>query len=102
MPSSLRPSFLSYDDLRRRAGDFLRTHHPAGEIPVPIEEIVEFHLGMDIIPVSGLHDAFEADGDIAGDLKSITVDVFVFRRRPTRYRFTLAHEVAHAVLHRRI
>ncbi|MBI4574574.1 MAG: ImmA/IrrE family metallo-endopeptidase [candidate division NC10 bacterium] len=102
MPERFRPPFLSYDDLRRRAGDFLRTHHPAATIPVPIEEIIEFRYRIDIIPVPGLQEAFEVDGFISSDMKSITVDAFVYEHRPGRYRFTLAHELAHAVLHRRI
>ena len=102
MPDRLHPSFLSYEDLRRRARDFLHTYHPPGTIPVPIEEIVEFSYEIDIIPVPGLHEAFEVDGFISSNLKAITVDSFVFERRPGRYRFTLAHELAHAVLHRRI
>jgi len=102
MADRLRPPVLSYEDLRRRAGDFLRTHHPAGTIPVPIEEIVEFRYRIDIIPVPGLQEAFEIDGFISSDLKSIMVDAFVYERRPGRYRFTLAHELAHVVLHRRI
>lgn len=102
MPQRLQPPILSYEALRRRAGDFLRTHHPQGTIPVPIEEIVEFRYRIDIIPVPGLREAFEVDGFISSDLKSITVDAFVYERRPGRYRFTLAHELAHAVLHRKI
>lgn len=102
MADRLTPPILSYRDLRRRAGDFLRTHHPAGTIPVPIEEIVEFRYRMDIIPVPGLQDAFEVDGFISSDLKAITVDASMQKHRPGRYRFTLAHELAHAVLHRRI
>jgi hypothetical protein len=102
MSQRLHPSYLSYKDLRRRADDFLRTHHPDGTIPVPIEEIVEFRYRMDIIPVPGLQEAFEVDGFISSDLKAITVDAFVYEHRPARYRFTLAHELAHAVLHRRI
>ena len=102
MADRLTPPILSYSDLRRRAGDFLRTHHPAGTIPVPIEEIVEFRYRMDIIPVPGLQDAFEVDGFISSDLKTITVDASMQKHRPGRYRFTLAHELAHAVLHRRI
>ena len=102
MADRLTPPILSYSDLRRRAGDFLRTHHPAGTIPVPIEEIVEFRYRMDIIPVPGLQDAFEVDGFISSDLKAITVDASMQKHRPGRYRFTLAHELAHAVLHRRI
>jgi Zn-dependent peptidase ImmA (M78 family) len=57
---------------------------------------------MDIIPVPGLQDAFEVDGFISSDLKAITVDASMQKHRPGRYRFTLAHELAHAVLHRRI
>lgn len=102
MPDRLRPPVLSYEGLRRRSGDFLRTHHPSGTIPVPIEEIVEFRYRIDIIPVPGLQEAFEVDGFISSDLKAITVDAFVYEHRPGRYRFTLAHELAHAVLHRRI
>ncbi len=102
MAGSLHPPVLSYADLRRRAGDFLRTHNSTATLPVPIEEIIELRLGMDIIPIPGLHAAFEVDGFISSDLKSITVDEFVYQQRPTRYRFTLAHELAHAVLHRRI
>jgi len=102
MTEHLQPPFLPYDTLRRRAGDFLRTHHPEGSIPVPIEEIVEFRYRIDIIPVPGLQEAFEVDGFISSDLKAITVDSFVYERRPGRYRFTLGHELAHAVLHRRI
>ncbi|MFQ5881781.1 MAG: ImmA/IrrE family metallo-endopeptidase [Candidatus Methylomirabilales bacterium] len=102
MPGILHPPFLSYDALRRRARDFLQTYHPSGTIPVPIEEIVEFEYEIDIIPVPGLHEAFEIDGFISSNLKAMTVDAFVYNRRPGRYRFTLAHELAHAVLHRRI
>ncbi len=102
MTGRLHPPFLSYDALRRRAEDFHRTHHPQGTIPIPIEEIVEFRYRIDIIPVPGLQEAFEVDGFISSDLRSITVDAFVYERRPARYRFTLAHELAHAVLHRRI
>lgn len=72
MANRLAPPILSYRELRRRAGDFLRTHHPAGIIPVPIEEIVEFRYRIDIIPVPGLQDVFEVDGFISSDLKAIT------------------------------
>ena len=102
MAESLDRPILSYEALRRRAGDFLRTHHPGGTIPVPVEEIVELRYQIDIIPVPGLHEAFEVDGFISSDLRAITVDAFVYEHRPGRYRFTLAHELAHAVLHRRI
>ncbi len=65
MTGRLQPPFLSYDALRRRAEDFLRTHHPQGTIPIPIEEIVEFRYRIDIIPVPGLQEAFVKAGHSA-------------------------------------
>jgi Zn-dependent peptidase ImmA (M78 family) len=48
----------------------------------------------------GLHTLIETDGFITSDLKEIYVDESVYTKWPNRYRFTLAHEVGHAILHR--
>ena len=98
MSDEIKAPFFSYEDLRRKADEFLAQHHPDG-IPVPIEEIVEFELGMDIVPTPGLHQFLEVDGFITSDLREIWVDQFVYDSRPGRYRFTLAHEVGHSILH---
>lgn len=102
MPSPLEVPRHSYEELRKRADNFLRTYNPKGTIPVPIEEIVEFKFGIDIIPIPGLHQGYEIDGFISSDLSAISVDQFVYESRPGRYRFTLAHELGHAVLHRQV
>ena len=99
MVKAIRAPYFSYEDIRRKADEFLAKHHPRGAIPVPIEEIVEFRLGMDIVPTPGLHELIETDGFITNDLAEIHVDEFVYKSRPGRYRFTLAHEVGHAELH---
>lgn len=39
------------------------------------------------------------EGFTSGDLKNIYVDEYVYADRITRYRFTLAHEIGHIVLH---
>jgi hypothetical protein len=78
----------SYEELRKHADRFLRSHNPTGTIPVPIEEIVEFEFGMNIVPIPGLHQGYEIDGFISGDLSEISVDQFVYESRPGRYRFT--------------
>lgn len=44
----------SYEDLRKKADEFLRTYNPSGTIPVPIEEIVEFEFNINIGPALGL------------------------------------------------
>ena len=102
MSSPIEVPRYSYKQLRTRADNFLRTHHPKATIPIPIEEIAEFRFKMNIVPIPGLHLAFEIDGFISSDLSTISVDEFVYDSRPGRYRFTLAHELGHAVLHRRI
>lgn len=102
--SSALPSVphLSYEQLRAHAGEFLKRYHPSGKIPVPIEQIVEFQLKLDIIPLPGLREAYEIDGFTSGDLTAISVDQFVYEHRFRRYRFTLAHEVGHVILHAKL
>lgn len=90
----------SYEDLRGKAAAFLREHHPAKSIPIPIEQIVEFHFGINIIPIPGLQRVHDVDAFLSNDLKSIMVDMSMMESRsPNRYRFSLAHELGHAVLH---
>jgi len=55
---------------------------------------------IDIVPMPGLHALIETDGFITSDLREIFVDEFVYQSRLGRYRFTLAHELGHSVLHR--
>ena len=90
---------LSYEDLRGHADRFLGEHHPALAVPVPIEEIVEFRLGINIIPIPGLQAVHDIDGFLSADMAEVSVDQYVFENRPARYRFTLAHELAHLVIH---
>lgn len=93
---------LGYEQIRAYADGFLKRYHPEGKIPVPIEKIVEFQLKLDIIPLPGLQDAYEIEGFTSGDLRAISVDQFVYEQRPRRYRFTLAHESGHVVLHAKL
>jgi hypothetical protein len=90
----------SAKNIRWKADEFLIRHHPTFSLPVPIEEIIEFEFYINIVPLHGLHKAFEIDGFISHDLTAISVDAFVQESRPGRYRFTLAHEMGHVVLHR--
>jgi Zn-dependent peptidase ImmA (M78 family) len=94
--------FLPYDKLREVAAEFLRRYHPTGTIPVPIAAIVEFDFRMEVIPVPGLLQSYQIDSSISNDLATIYVDEFVFKKRPTRYRFSLAHELSHKLIHAEI
>lgn len=95
----IKAPYLPYDVLRQRAEQFLSQHHSSREIPIPIEEIIEFQFEIDIVPEPGLHEHFDVDSYITRDLTEIRVDEFVYQSRPGRYRFSLAHELGHRVLH---
>jgi hypothetical protein len=102
MAIKLKVPYYSYEQIRNHANAFLAKYNPTGVIPVPIEEIAEFSLHLNIIPIPGIQDSLEVAGFVSSDLLSISVDQFVMEKRVTRYRFTLAHEIGHIWLHREI
>jgi hypothetical protein len=99
---SLRIPDRSYDQLRAIAEQFLAEHHPEGSLPIPVEEIIEFRLGLNIIPVPGLRKFFDIDGYVARSVRDISVDQYVQESRPDYYRYILAHELSHVLIHDRI
>jgi len=99
---SIKAPYLPYEQLRHCADQFLNQYHSSRSIPVPIESIVEFQLGIDIVPMPGLHQGFDIDSMISSDLTEIRIDQYVFESRPGRYRFSLAHELGHLILHKDI
>ena len=93
------PPVLSYDDIRDRADEFLDEFHKDRSIPTPIDEIVEFDFGMEVIPIPGLRDELGVDAFLSSDLSSITVDENVMMHIKVRFRFSLAHELGHQWIH---
>jgi hypothetical protein len=49
-PSDITAPILSYEDINARAADFLRKYDRADILPVDIETIAEFDLGLNIFP----------------------------------------------------
>lgn len=96
---SFRPQVLSYENLRDEAEGFIRDYHDERTLPVPIEAIVEFDFELEIVPMLGLKQALGVDAFLTGSLERIFVDEEVMRDIPVRYRFSLAHELAHYLLH---
>ena len=99
---TIEAPYLPYDKLRPVAADFLRQHHPSGTIPIPIEDIVEFGFQIEVIPIPGLLNSYEVDSSISNDLATIYVDEDVFKKSLHRYRFSLAHELSHRLIHAEI
>ncbi|MBI4680062.1 MAG: ImmA/IrrE family metallo-endopeptidase [Nitrospirae bacterium] len=98
--AAFQPPILSYEKINTYAESFLLDYDIDNELPVPIEKVVEFKLGIDIIPFPDLQRTFDIEGFISGDFKSIYVDEYVYNNRPARYYFTLAHEIGHYVIHK--
>ena len=91
---------LSYEDMRAKANELLRTHNPSRQIPVPIEQIMEFGFEVTIIPLPGLREVHEVDAFMSQDCCTMFADSAMLEHRsPNRYRFSLAHELGHIVLH---
>ena len=97
----IKPKRLSNLYIRSQADKFRGKYlSPPDTIPVPIEDIVEFDLRLELIPKAFIKQTIDLDGFLSRDLKTIFIDTeLMSERNVNRYRFTLAHEVGHYVLH---
>ena len=98
----IKAPYLPYEEIRILAEDFLGRYNPDDIIPVPIEEIAEFKLKINIIPANSLRFLLGIDGWISNDFKYIFVDSDIYDSYNYRYFFTIAHEIGHMFLHRDI
>jgi hypothetical protein len=96
---TIKAPFLPVEKLREVADTFLGKYNSSGTIPVPIEQIVEFDFQIDIVPTPGLHDYFDIDSYPSSDLTEFHVDESIYKHQPKRYRFSLAHELSHLLVH---
>lgn len=96
---NLDVDFLQYSTIAEFAEKFLKSHN-INTLPVPIEEVIDVEYGIDIIPTPGLLSLHSIDGFITHDFSRIYIDQFVQEQRPYRYRFTLAHEIGHYIMHK--
>jgi len=76
--SDITAPILSYDDINKRAEDLLREYKQNKILPVDIEAIAEFNLGLNIFPFPNLQQTFDIEGFISGDLNVIYVDEFIY------------------------
>jgi len=94
---------LSDREIGAAAEDFRKRHWPSGAIPVDIELIVE-RSGIEIIPAANLRRDVGVEACVSADLTAIHVDLgyCLDERMAFRVRFSVAHELGHCVLHRRL
>jgi len=92
--------FLNYSDINQKVDSFFKQYHPSIEIPVPIEEIIELKIGLNIFPYPRLFKDHSLNGFLHRDLTTISVDEYQYEQLNEKYRFTLAHELGHYILHK--
>lgn len=102
MEFSLKVRFLSYDQIAQSALEILRKYKCESTLPIPIEHILDNILRINIIPFPNLLSGFEINAFVSSDLKKIYVDEYLYTNLDRQYRFTLAHEFGHMILHRYI
>jgi hypothetical protein len=93
--------FLRRSQIWEKA-DELRSRFPAcATLPVPVLDLAEFDLGLELMPKARLKQAGDIEALLLGDLKTIVVDrdAFMDPRAENRLRFSVAHELGHLILH---
>lgn len=90
---------LSYANIGKIADNFLQNYHSHISLPIPIEEIAEAKLNIEIIPVKDLRKNYDVDGCLDSTLSRIFIDYSLYLENEHRSRFTIAHEMGHLVLH---
>lgn len=96
---SFKYNRFSKRELEAVAAAFLKTSLKCSGCKVLIEEMLEAH-GYDIIPVQGLSKYAEAY--VPRKAGILFVDENQQLSQPLRYRFTIAEELAHCLIHHRI
>lgn len=103
-PSQFKAPHFKFDDIRIKADQFRETYWQTNQIPVDIFFIIEEKLKLNIVPIEG----FKSNSDIEALLydggRSIAVDKteYMDDRYLNRLRYSVAHEVAHLVIHKEL
>lgn len=101
--ANIKVPFIGKTEIKRRAISF-REKYWGNAVPVDIERIIEVDFGIDIIPVPELVRLCNTDALITSDWSAVYIDNerYLDERWHNRLQFSLAHEIGHWVLHRRL
>lgn len=99
-----KPVHLTWPNIWDKVEKFRRLYLRSKVIPIDVEALIEFDLGLDIVPTFGLKQEVGVEAFLSKNLKEIRVDNESFNSSSSanRLRFTLAEEIGHYVLHKPI
>jgi len=79
--------FLPVQAIEEAAEIFLQRYHSDKSLPIPIEEIIDLKLGLNIIPIPGLFDLHNIDAFLSSDRRGIVIDHDHLECRYSRARY---------------
>ncbi len=94
---------LTWQQIASKAKEFADEHNLSGrDVPLDIEEIAEFDLGLEIRVADGILEECGTPAQIGpgNGQPIITVDADQWKQQTSFYRYSVAHEIGHYVLHR--
>ncbi len=94
-----RIPYLCKEDIAKESENLLEECWD-GSFPVDVEAICD-DLNIGIMPTAGLSKNVGVDAFISTDFKTIYVDSVEYDKASYRYRFSIAHELGHFVLHKK-
>jgi hypothetical protein len=86
------------DEISKIAQDILTDFGYVNGCPVDVEAICEKHFHLSLIPIYQLKSYHGVDAYVTSDFR-ILVDQTYFEENSSRYRFSVAHELAHYIMH---
>lgn len=100
--SEIKIKKLSDEEIAKIAADFRDKYHKDKPSPIDILDIVEFDLGMQIVPVNDLHRNASASVFITSTWDTMYIDAYEYsdERSDKRTNFSVAHEIGHYILHK--
>lgn len=90
---------LTYEQVREKANHVLSIYHPSLELPIPVEEIIDVAAGLHINFSPNLWNTYRQSGYLSFARQTIWIDETQYNLYEHKYRFTLAHEFGHYLLH---
>lgn len=99
------PNFMDDEEIHHRAEEFRNEYLESPDlVPVPIEEIVEITLGIELKIIPELKTSTDIDGFLSRDFKEMYIDENIYNnpKMLKRLRFTYAHELGHFAIHKPI
>lgn len=102
--SDFRCPFLNKLEIWTKADSFRKKFWPENILPIDMEQIIEIKMGISIEPIPDFRRGHDVDAFLKRDYSSVVVDLesFMEDRFQNRFRFSLAHEIGHLILHKNL